>query len=351
MKYLFYIAKLYSIPIIQPLMDYLDEREEHQYAALVSKKAARLLREKKLWQDKKIITTVKEGQNFKPDFCLTPGNYIDFRLPGLKVEIFHGIGIEKESHYVIRHFFDIYLTSGPVVTERFSRLQKKYGYFLVRETGWPKIDYILNYPADSIREDYGYGGERKIILYAPTFSDKLQSGSDLLPVLQKVIKDSEICLIKFHELMNKEFIKAIENSQSDKLKLVDTYDITPYLHIADLMISDTSSVIYEFMALDKPVITYNTKKRKDKGINITSPEQLRPAIDRALSHPEEHAGNRKKHLEEVNPYLDGKTSEKVFQILHEIYQENVLPAKKKPLNLFRKFTIIKNELFRKGYLK
>ncbi len=36
-------------------------------------------------------------------------------------------------------------------------------------------------------------------------------------------------------------------------------DIGRYMHIADLLISDTSSIIYEFILLDKPVLSVDSK--------------------------------------------------------------------------------------------
>ena len=350
MKYLFYISKFYSIPVIQPLIDHLDTTE-NEYCILVSRKVRKRLTEENIWNGKNIITTIDEGKLFDPDFCLSPGNYVDFRLPGIKVEIFHGIGIEKPSHYEIRHFFDVYLTSGPVVTEKFEKLREKYDYFLVRETGWSKMDYIMNYPSEDIRAKYGFSTEKKIILYAPTFSKKMQSADALTDIIPNIVKDDEVWLFKFHEFMDKTVVQNIKNLNNDKIVLLDTYDITPYLHIADVMISDTSSVIYEFIALGKPVITYSTMKRKDKGLNITDPDQLRPTLDRILANPEEHSEIRKKHMYEVNPYLDGNISSNIFVTLENIIKNNELPQKKKPLNIFRKLRILYHEKFRKGHLK
>ncbi len=350
MKYLFYISKFYSIPIIKPLMEYLDTTQD-EYVILVSRKVKKKITEENIWTDKTIITTISEGKEFNPDFCLSPGNYVDFRLPGIKVEIFHGIGIEKPSHYEIRHFFDVYLTSGPVVTDKFEKLRKKYGYFLVRETGWPKMDYIMKYPTENIRDKYGFSADKKIILYAPTFSKKMQSADALTDIIPKIIKDNEIWLIKFHEFMDKTVVQNIKNLNNDRIVLLDTHDITPYLYIADVMISDTSSVIYEFMALDKPVITFNTMARKDKGIDISSADELRPTLDRILTNPEEHSEIRKKHLNEVNPYLNGNISANIFKALAKIIENNELPKKKKPLNFFRKLRILYHEKFRNGHLK
>lgn len=351
MKYLFYIAKLYSLPIIQPLCEYLDHQTEDSYILFVSEKVKKKILDTDYWKNKSIITHISEGIKYNPDFCLTPGNYIDFRLPGIKVEIFHGIGIEKNSHYQIRHFFDVYMTSGPIVTQKFQELQNKYRYFLVKETGWAKMDYIMKFNTSNIKERYHITQGKKIILYAPTFSNKLQSADALLPVIPDIIQENELWLVKFHEIKDTQFIHQIQGKKPDQIRIISDNDITPYLHIADLMISDTSSVIYEFMALDKPVITYKTSKRKDKGIDIQSPDQLRPAIDRVLNNPSEHHEQRLRHLKEVNPYLNGEISNNIFIALKQIIINNELKGKKKPLNLFRKMRILFHETFRKGYLK
>lgn len=350
MKYLFYISKFYSITIVQPLMDFLDSKGT-EYAVLVSRKVSKKLKEENIWTDKRILTAVDEGKAFKPDFCLSPGNYVDFRLPGIKVEIFHGIGIEKPSHYEIRHFFDVYCTSGPVVTEQFEQMRTRHEYFLVRETGWIKMDHILSYQTEGLRTRYGYPEDKKIILYAPTFSKKMQSAGDLLQTIPGIVKENELWLIKLHEFMDKQTVEEFEKLTDPRIKLINTHDITPYLHIADVMISDTSSVIYEFLALDKPVITYRTMSRDDKGIDIQTPDELRPALDRSLNHPSEFSEARKRHIAEVNPYLDGRIAERVFTALENIIINDELPKKRKPLNLFRKLRILYHEKFRRGHLK
>ena len=125
MKYLFYISKLYSIPIIQPLIEYL-KKSNDEYKIYCNEKVRDDVLGFGLYSTSEIISSLPEGKKFNPDFCLAPGNFIDWRLPGIKVEIFHGIGVEKESHYKIRGFFDVYLTSGPLVTKRFLEMQKKH---------------------------------------------------------------------------------------------------------------------------------------------------------------------------------------------------------------------------------
>lgn len=346
MKILFYISKKYSIPIIEPIVKYLEETD-HSFAFFTSKKVRKELSGN--LKKYKLLQNIDETKLFFPDLVIVPGNFVDFRIPGIKVQIFHGLGVEKPSHYEIRHFFDVYCTSGPFVTKQFLKLQRKYKYFLVKETGWPKIDHILNYSTENLKDKYKIPKDKKVILFAPTHSRKMQSAEELLPVIPKIICSDEIWLLKFHELMNKEIIEKITNSKN--IRIIDDYDITPYLHLANVLITDTSSVAYEFMSLDKPIVTYRTQSRKDKGIDIAQPSELRDAINRSLQKPQEFHQKRIEHIEEINPKIDGKISEKLIQTLQNIMENNELKNKKKPLNLFRKLQVLYHEKFKKGYLR
>ena len=348
MKYLFYIAKAYSIPIIQPLVEYLD-KQDGDYRFYVSDKVKE--RSPDSWDNTKILTRLKDAKQFRSDFVLCPGNFVDFRIPGLKVQLFHGLGVEKDVHYKIRHFFDVYLTSGPYVSARYKKLQEKYGYFLIRETGWPKIDYILNYPAENIRKVLNIPEDKKIILYAPTFSKRHESASSLTDIIPQIMKDVEFWIFKFHELMDPEVIKEYQALDKSKVLVLVDAEITPYLHASDVMISDTSSVIYEFMVLDKPIITFRTQARPEKGIDIKEADELRPALDRCFANPDEFKDNRQRNLEEINPYLDGKISERVFKKLGKILNKKIRVKRRKPLNLYRKIQIIYHGIFKKGYLR
>lgn len=347
MKILFYISKIYSIPIIKPLVKAVSATS-HSYAFYISSKVKEAFPAE--WDYRKILKHIKDAKNYNPEFILCPGNFVDFRIPGVKVQIFHGIGVEKPAHYKIRHFFDIYLTSGPYVTKKYRQLQKKYNYFDVIETGWPKIDHIINYKTENLHQKCQIPSDRKIILYAPTFSSKMESVSELEKNFPHIIKADEFWILKFHELMNKEQVSRLHKTLPANTKIITTHEITPFLHLADLMISDTSSVVYEFLALNKPVITFKTIARKDKAINLEDPKKLRESIDIYLQNPPKDEENRIKHINEINPYLDGKISERVIKKLETI-DPKIYPKKGKPLNLFRKMQIIYHDKFKKGYLR
>ncbi len=348
MRYLFYIAKAYSIPVIKPLVSSL-KSSGREYGFFISENVNKNFPDE--WDRSRVFINLMQAKKFNPDFVLCPGNFVDFRIPGIKVQLFHGIGVEKDVHYDIRHFFDIYLTSGPFVTERFELLRQKYKYFILLESGWPKVDYIINYPADNLKQKFDIPDNKKIILYAPTFSKKHESATALLDIIPEIMKEDEFWFFKFHELMNRNVVKRFEQIDSGKSRVLQNAEITPYLHIADVMISDTSSVVYEFMLLDKPVVTFRTQTRKDKGIDIMEPFELRPSLDRSLADPQEFQEFRKKHLQEINPALDGKISDRIIKQLEIIKTQNLLSGKRKPFNVFRKLQIIYHGIFRKGYLR
>ena len=104
------------------------------------------------------------------------------------------------------------------------------------------------------------------------------------------------------------------------------------------------------MALDKPVITYKTIARDTKAFNVTNVNELRKAIDECIHYPEFLKKRRDSAIQEVNPYLDGKTSERIVAALGKLIVTDY-PKKAKPLNLYRKYQLLYHSIFKKGYLR
>lgn len=335
-RFLFYLSYTPSVPIIKSLVEYLQKIGHTDFGFYLFPRSARDLPEE--WIPYKICELPEQAIAYQPDFVIVPGDFVDYRIPGIKAHIFHGLAVEKDIHYQIRTLFDIYFTSGPIVTSRFQRLKKHYPWYLVKETGWPKIDYILNYPRENLKKKLSLPEDRQIILYAPTVGDKIESAEELLPIIPDIIRKNEHWCIKFHDKVKPKLVKIFEKYLVPNCEIVRTNDIVPYLHAADLLISDTSSVIYEFMILDKPVITFRTRSRFDKGINITRPEQLRSAVDRCLDKPDEFHYNRIMHLNDVNPYRDGKCGQRIIEYLFTLdSNEELNRLKKRHPNFFQKF--------------
>jgi len=117
-------------------------------------------------------------------------------------------------------------------------------------------------------------------------------------------------------------------------------NILPFMAGSDIMITDTSSVAYEFLSFDRPLITYKAIARKYKGINIQHPTELSSAIERSLMNPDEFSTNRARCLSEIHPYSDGHSSNRMLKVIETILTEGLHnELKQKPLNFLRKYQI------------
>lgn len=294
---------------------------------------------------------INELKEFKPSAIFVPGNEVPHYLPGVKVQIFHGLAGEKKGHFRIRHYFDLYLTQGPFFTKRFEALKRKHNDFEVVETGWSKLDVYHNeheinkakLKKDALQKKHRV---KHILLYAPTFSPSLTSSKVLQSEIEELARNKDLLiLIKFHDLMGSETIASYKSlaANNDNIEYITNPNILPYLLVSDLMISDTSSVVYEFLLLNKPVITLKARSPKDVWVNILSPSELVNTVDDQLKN-DPHASKRAEIIADYHPYTDGMSSGRMIDATKNYIQENGIPEKRK-LSFFRKWKI--NKMYRK----
>ena len=273
-------------------------------------------------------------KSFRSDAIFVPGNEVPYYLRGLKVQVFHGLAGEKKGHFRIRHYFDLYLTQGPYFTKKFLQLKKRYKNFEVLETGWPKLDVYGKYfeKYNSEKQDLlkKYRAE-KIVLYAPTFSPSLTSASYLIDEFKELAKDGEyLILVKFHDLMATELIKVYQELSINFENIVyeEERNIIKFLLIADCMVSDTSSVVYEFLLLDKPVITFRSNSKSIRWENTTIYKNLRSLVDSNLRE-DEFKLEREKINAEYHPYTDGNSALRMVDTTLRYIAGNGVPESRK----------------------
>ena len=333
LNYLLFVNVSYSFSILRPLQAAIRKRGGTAAWFLHG------LDSSHLEPSELLLHSVREVKRFNPRAVLVPGNWVPDFFPGIKVQIFHGFGIEKKGHFAIRGFFDLYCTHGPMTTQPFQALSRRHGFFKVVETGWPKIDALFTAePAVSWKEDHA--AKTPVILFAPTFSPSLTSA----PALEQTIRDLSrqeryFWLVKFHPLMDKGIVDTYRNMQGKRLKFVEDADIIPYLHAADIMITDTSSVVAEFLLLNKPVITYQTRSPAPYVIDIRQPGQLHHTIESVIKDPGKNRRAVKEFVNRMHPYTDGLSSERVLDATDYFISHVRGKLKPKPLNLWRKMQV------------
>lgn len=101
--------------------------------------------------------------------------------------------------------------------------------------------------------------KRKVILYAPTFRGKVaeaRSGDMLdLELLHKRIGEKYLLLFKYHPFV-KERRLIPEQYRNFAVDMTDSMDIQALLCIADICITDYSSLIFEYSLFERPMIFF-----------------------------------------------------------------------------------------------
>ena len=107
------------------------------------------------------------------------------------------------------------------------------------------------------------------------------------------------------------------------------------------MFADTTSAIQEFLLQKKPVVTYNHTFDHNYLINITTPESIENAFIKALDAPQSLIKNIDVFINQLHPYFDGKSSQRVIDACISFLHKDKGYLKNKPLNLIRKYKIRK----------
>ena len=311
------MTKPYSISILEPLQDAIEQDGTSQVVWFGAGSAKHtILPGEQLFNSEEVY-------DFNPDAVIVPGNIVPHFWPGIKVQIFHGLGEEKRGHYRINNLFDIYCTPGPFMTEKFIDLKNRYKSFQVYETGWPKLDRLSRTSnLNKRKSDFGFDPGKPVILYAPTFSPRYSSAKALYSEIKSMQDQRFQWLVKFHSLMNKDIIAEFELLERTSFKIERSDDILPVMEASDILLTDTSSVAYEYLLMDRPIITFRTTTRSDKGINLFEPVDLRGAIERSLINPEEYSWNRSVYRDMIHPYTDGQSALRVLQVINNELSKN-----------------------------
>ena len=333
--YLFYIAHNYAFEILRPLQQEI-RRRGHDVAWFVEGDE---INPDYFHSGEKTLDTIKQVVNYNPIAVFVPGNLVPDFIPGLKVQVFHGFEWKKKGHFRERGCFDLYCTQGPFFTQKFEQIRASHPYFTVVETGWPKADTLFSATA------YHWPNRRdvKTILYAPTFSPALTSATalfDEISALAKTHKDWQ-WIIKFHPKMSKNLVQQYQNISGDNLHVIETPELAPILQTADVIVSDTSSIITEFGLLNKPIVTFNNKESESHLLNISEAKDLFTVVKQALKADPSLLEKIRYNTSLMHPYFDGNSSARVLDATEKAIQSPPKELKTKPRNLLRKFKMRK----------
>ena len=338
-RYLLYGSQVYALSILRPLQEAI-RRAGGEAAWFFDGPGAEYLRD-----DESLLNTVEQAQAFDPVAVFVPGNSVPDYLPGIKVEVFHGFSVGKrsdnEGHFRIRGLFDLYCTQGRTTTQQFQALAQRHRHFHVEETGWPKVDPLFD-GRDRGANPWieGWQQERPTLLYTSTFTSGMSSAPVLREPIRRLAAEGRWnWLVTLHPKMPADLVQAYEEMQGPHLRFARTDDVLPLLQAADVMVSDTSSIIHEFLLLHRPAVTLRNKQPGPHLIDIQDPRELEGAIETALQRPADLMRQIVEFAEAIHPYRDGMSSERVLRATHDFLDVHQPGLRPKPLNLWRKLRL------------
>lgn len=341
-RYLFFVSVAYSYPILRPLQEEILRRGD-EVAWFVEPTCPVLVQPGEV-----LLSSIQSVMAYKPIAIFAPGNYIYDFFPGVKVSLFHGYPINKrgdarDDHFSIRGWFDLYCTQGPTSTIPFKQLEDKYGYFKVYETGWCKADTYYHERLRS-QSSTDEDSKRPVVLYSTTFSKGISSASHLFDEISRLARRGDWdWVLSFHpKFSNSKLLQAYRQLAAEcpnvtfhEGGIVDAR----LLNQADVLLSDASSVMVEFMMLDKPVVTYCNTMPGEHLLNMTVPSQVEAALKQAMTRPEPLMNAIRNYLGQNEAHLDGQASARVLDAVDNYLQYYAGSLCRKPWNLLRKFKL------------
>lgn len=204
------------------------------------------------------------------------------------------------------------------------------------EKGYPRNDELFKFDdkyVKKIKEDLGIPLDKKVIMYAPTFRDnqhKLGVGytHDLILDLNKLkekLGNDYVILLRLHY--------HVANKINVYKHLGFIYDVSNYNNIndlyiiSDMLITDYSSVFFDYANLKRPILFYmydlDTYKNNTRdfyidleelpGPIITKEEELLKSIENIEQVKEQYDETYKKFNDKFNYLDDGDSSKRVVE--------------------------------------
>lgn len=200
------------------------------------------------------------------------------------------------------------------------------------ETGYPRNDYLSNYKEDDvkkIKDFYGIPNDKKVILYAPTWRDNeydpgvgyISNYSIDFDYLKENLADDYVIIFKPHYFISNSFDFDKYKGFLNNGNLIS--DINDLYIVADKLITDYSSVFFDYAILNREIIfymyDYDFYRNELRGFNLEDDELPGPIVKDEAALVKQIKEDNKIDLAEFNkrfnPHEDGKSSQRVIDLV------------------------------------
>lgn len=195
--------------------------------------------------------------------CQSLGSILKKRKNQIYIQLWHSISLKKMGLDVsnpdnltrLEHTLDWdYVVSSSEFESRV--LKSSSGYTCkTKLLGNPRTDALFaNFDIPGIKSKLGIVDDKKIVLYAPTFRDWELHKDKISIDLPNNITDNYTVLIRLHPLIAQKIDKYIFTDNI--INVCDYNNLNELLAISDILITDYSSICFDYSLLHKPTIFY-----------------------------------------------------------------------------------------------
>ena len=245
------------------------------------------------------------------------------------IQLWHGVGLKKMSK-LNNIKYDYFIS-----TSHWTNNTNFKNIFLANRflsCGYPRNDIFMieEDNVDIILSDktiYDFVKKKKkekIILYMPTHrEDRTKLPLDFIILNNDLRKLNIYLIVKLHPFMNKLYDKIVF---SNILFHNEQGDIYPILKYVDILVSDYSSVVYDFLLLDRPIIFFNYDMdeyiknveflfdytKYSPGLFVKNQNELLDAIIKKDKFSEKRLKVREMFFDDLNMLASEKILEKIL---------------------------------------
>ena len=277
-----------------------------------------------------------QRERFDMVFCAHVSGYFP-REDRDRIQLFHGVSFRNMAVRRDVLVYDRLFVVGPYMRRLFTENQ------LLREDdprlvpiGFPKLDRLTDGTLDRRRilQRLKLSGRRPVVLYAPTGqannSLELGVGEAMIERLKRTGKYD--ILIKLHDHPRDrltDWPSRLKPLLDAHTKLVSDYDVVPYLFVADLLVTDASSVSNEYALMNRPMVFLDVPQMlaamerkgvaldldtwgRKGGVTVRWPDEAVEAIDWSIAHPRSGSALRRAMARDLfyNPGRAAEAAEK-----------------------------------------
>lgn len=283
-------------------------------------------------------------QEHAPDWIFFGNSYpyLDQLADNTKtIQLGHGVG-PKMSYYTKSDTpMDVRFVEGD---RRFDKLQEMYPDDEFVKVGFAKLDPLINGDIEAFDlAAHGLDPNKKTILYAPTFyPSSLELVPDNWPKefsdYNLIVKPHFFSIAKAKYEAQRQRIEEWRKAPNVYVAKKEEHSLLPFMATADLLVSEASSSLFEFAALDKPIIwcdflklrwtyrgplRYRFDKRMDQdiknylhlGAHAARYKDLKKVVAEQLAQPEMFQSQRAEITSQLVGVIDGKASARIADYL------------------------------------